>query len=104
MKSRIIGLERYGEGETYQLKNTLTGEVLPQTLTHSGGWRWTIEYEDGLKIDYRTDKDGQGLWKDGNQISGTCQYGSYEARHAQIKKIADASYIDLKAMNENGWG
>jgi hypothetical protein len=99
MKTRIINLERYGEGETYQLKNALTGEVLPQILTHSGGWRWTIEYDDGLKINYRTDKDGQGLWKNGNQISGTCQHSACKTKEAQFKKIAAASYIDLEQMD-----
>ena len=53
-------------GETYKAKyiNRITGEVSWFTETY----RYTPWHE------YHTDDEGDGLWCDGKQILGTCQF------------------------------
>lgn len=85
---KVTNLKRYGEGDTYQLKNTLTKEVLPGEHTHSGGWQWEETDENGNVIfECRTDKDGRGLWVGDKQILGTCQYRAAKTASGQRRKI-----------------
>lgn len=89
---RITKLKRYGGGDTYHLKNTMTKEVLPNELVHRGGWKWEAKIENPftgqIEIDeFYTDKDGCGLWKNGKQILGTCQYSACATASGQRRKI-----------------
>ena len=43
-------------------------------------WQWTVKFDDGSKSDYWTDETGEGLWRDGKQIAGFCQFSISSAR------------------------
>lgn len=85
---KVAHLERYGEGDTYRLVNRLTKEVEEREYTHSGGWMWDELDDDGTVIcSCRTDKDGRGLWINGMQTLGTCQYCAAKTASGQRQKI-----------------
>lgn len=85
---KVANLERYGEGDTYHLKNEMTKEVMETEYVHSGGWTWDELNDDGTVIcRCRTDKDGRGLWIDDKQVLGTCQYRAAKTASGQRRKI-----------------
>jgi hypothetical protein len=87
---KVKNLRQHGKGDTYQLKNTLTGEVYPHENIHSGGWEWEEfwdEFGEEHSASFKTDKDGCGLWKSGKQILGTCQYSAAKTYSGQRRKI-----------------
>jgi hypothetical protein len=84
--TKLIGLWRYGEGDSYTLVHRMTGETYGNGV-HLGGWIWTVQDEDGRETDYRTDKDGYGLWVNGRQTTGTCQYRAPRTRSGMRRSI-----------------
>lgn len=100
---KVTNLKRYGEGDSYQLKSTITKEVLPGEHVHPGGWQWDETDENGKVIfECRTDKDGCGLWINGRQVTGTCQYKAAKTASGQrqkIKRERAGAWIDYEAMN-----
>ena len=100
---KVTNLHRYGEGNTYQLKNRITGETLEGEHTHTGGWQWDETDENGKVIfECRTDKDGCGLWINGRQVEGTSQYTAAKTASGQrqkIKRERAEAWVDYEAMN-----
>lgn len=84
-------LRRYGEGEEYTLRYTVRGEEKTLKGKHKGGWIWETEVDCGdgeiRTYEYYTDKNGEGLWRNDRQISGTCQYHAPTSRSGMLRKI-----------------
>lgn len=91
---KIVYLEQYGKGEKHKYYDRITGEY-SFTETSVGGWKWAIEDEYGCVTNYKTDTDGCGLWRNGNQILGTCQYSTPKTRSGMYKRIKKRYCSDL---------
>ena len=58
---------------------------------YENGWEWDTFYTDNytakvIENHYKTGKDGYGLWHNGQQIIGTCQYKACDTESGQYKK------------------
>ena len=83
---KLLYLRQYGKDERYAVRNYITGKVV-YTGKHFGGWQWAIEDDLGTVFEYHTDRDGYGLWRNGEQILGTCQYSAPITRSGMRKRI-----------------
>ena len=88
---KVGSLRRYGEDEPYNLRYKVKGKVRTLKAKHTGGWIWKteVEYEEGKirTFEYYTNKSGHGLWRNGKQILGTCQYHAPRSRSGMLKRI-----------------
>ena len=84
-------LRRYGEGEAYTLRYTVRGKEKTLKAKHTGGWIWQteVDYGDGKirTLEYYTDKNGRGLWRNDKQILGTCQFYAPASRSGMLRRI-----------------
>jgi hypothetical protein len=58
-------------------------------LRWKSGWEWTVVWDDGSTTNYYTNEIGEGLWVDGRQRLGTCQFSltmSYNAAYSKIRR------------------
>lgn len=83
---KLLYLRQYGKGDEYVVENSITGKLM-FTEKHVGGWQWAIEDDLGIVFEYHTDKDGNGLWRNGKQLLGTCQYSAPITRSGMRKRI-----------------
>lgn len=58
----------------------ITKPIITNLTTYrDGGWQWKVTSESQISDElittkYRTNYEGEGLWCDGKQILGTCQF------------------------------
>ena len=91
-------LRRYGKDEAYTLRYTVRGKEKILKAKHTGGWIWQteVDYGDGKirTLEYYTNKDGQGLWRNDKQVLGTCQYNAPRSRSGMLKRIKRELEVD----------
>lgn len=56
-----------------------TPSITNLTPYREGGWQWDLTTESDVSEEmvtreYRTNLEGEGLWCDGKQVLGTCQF------------------------------